>query len=157
MNQNQPRSLVFFRLLAVAHGIVGLIPLFLSVWFGGLVFGRVRVMPEHGVSMGWFMALALALLLPLAFGVWMLVLAFRLWRPVPRLAGQLFWTHLIVLLFGGFHCVLGIHAIRAAQRSTAAGGGLLSPLAFFPFLVGVPLVALALVSLVAASRLKRAR
>ena len=155
MNHSQPRSLVFFRLLAFAHGIVGLAPVLISLLVGGVLFGRIRVMPVSGSSIVWFLVLSMQLLLPVAFAAWMLVLAFRLWRPTPRLVGPLFWTHLIVLLFGGLQCVWGAYAFRAAERSTAAGGGLLSPVAFFPLLVGVPLVALALTSLVAASRLKR--
>ena len=38
----------------------------------------------------------------------------------------------------------------AAERSTARGGGLLSPSAFFPFFVGVALAAFALSSIAAA-------
>jgi hypothetical protein len=157
VNQNKPQSVILFRLLAIAHGIVGLLPLALSVLVGGLLSGGAWWMPARGFSAGWLLVVVIQLFLPLAWAAWLLVLAFRLWCPTARLVAPLRWTHLVVLLFGGLHCAWGFIAIRAAERSAAAGGGLLSPAAFIPLLLGVPLVALALLSLFAASRIARMR
>ena len=144
---NKRWSLVFFRFLAFAHGMVAFVPLLFNVFFGGLLAGGAWWMPVRGISVGWLLVIAFQLLLPLAWAAWFLVLAFRLWRPTPRLVAQLLWTHLIVLLLGGLHCYWGVHAIRAAERSAAAGGGLMGPIAFIPLILGVPLVVFALISL----------
>jgi len=157
MNQDNPRSLALFRLLALAHGLIGLGPLLFNLLLGGLMVGRIQLMPVTGVSIGWLLALTIQWLIPVAFGAWMLVLAVRLWRPTLALAGQLRRTHWLVLLFGGLHCVWGVYAVRAAERSTAAGGGLMGPVAVGPFLIGIPLVALAVTSLFAAGRIARLR
>ena len=158
MSENKPRSLVLFRFLAFAHGIAGLVLLLFYVFFIGAVFVNGGwVMPARGISFIGMLGIAVQMLMPLALGAWFLVLAFRLWRPAPPLAAQLRWTHWIFLLFGGLFCAWGFFAIEAAERSTAAGGGLLSPLAVMPFFVGAPLIALALVSLFAAQRIASGR
>jgi len=54
------------------------------------------------------------------------------------------------MLIGSLFIKWGFDAIAAAERSTARGGGLLSPAAFFPFLIGVPLLIFALCSIAAA-------
>lgn len=153
VKQNQPQSVILFRLLAIAHGIVGLLPLAFSVLVGGLLSGGSWWMPARGFSLEWLLVVTIQLFLPVTWAAWLLVLAFRLWCPSARLVLPLRCTHLVVLLFGGLHCAWGFIAVRAAERSAAAGGGLLSPAAFIPLLVGVPLVALALLSLFAASRI----
>jgi len=154
VNQNKPQSLTFFRLLALAHGIVGLVPLLFSLLVGGLLAGGRWLTPSSGVDvMAWLLVVAVQLLLPMAGAAWLLVLAWRLWRPTPRLATPLRWTHSFVLLLGGLHCAWGLFAIQASERSAAAGGGLLGPVAVIPLIIGVPLVVLALASLMAASRI----
>ena len=157
VSQNQPQSVIFFRLLALAHGIVGLLPLAFNLLVGGLLAGGAWWMPVRGFSVGWLLVIGVQLLLPMAWAAWLFVLAFRLCCPTPRLAAPLRGTHLVVLLLGGLHCAWGFIAIRAAERSAAAGDGLLSPVAFIPLLLGVPLVALALSSLFAASQIARLR
>jgi hypothetical protein len=153
VNQNKPQSLTFFRVLAVAHGVVGLIPLLFSLFVGGLLAGGRWWLPSSGASGAWLGVIAVQLLLPMAAAAWLFVLAWRLWRPTPRLATPLRWTHAMVLPLGGLHCVWGLFAIQAAGRSAAAGGGLLGPAAVLPLAIGVPLVDLALASFAAARRI----
>ena len=157
MSRNKQRSLLFFRLLAFAHGIVGLVPLLGHLLIGGLLAGGAWWMPAGGFSLRWLLVIAVQLLLPVAWAAWLLLLAFRLWRPTPLLAAQLRWTHLGILPLGGLLCTWGFFAMRAAERSTAAGGGLLSPVAVVPLFLGAPLIALALASFFAASRIARLR
>ena len=149
------RSRMFLRCLALAHVIVGLALLLFSVFIGRLFghgFSSVR-----GARVVWVLVLSFQIVMPVVGGVWMMVLGFRLWHPSPRLAMQLCWTHRICLFFGGLFCIYGVFALKAAERSTAAGGGLLSPVAFIPLIFGGPLVALAVASLVSASRLAGGR
>lgn len=153
MNQNKPQPLTFFRVLALAHGVVGLLPLLFSLFIGGLLAGGRWWTPSSGVSIAWLGVVSVQLLLPMAGAAWLLVLAWRLWHPTPRLAAPLRWTHSMVLLLGGLHCAWGLFAIQASERSAAAGGGLLGPVAVIPLIIGVPLVVLALASLMAASRI----
>ena len=80
----------------------------------------------------------------------MLVLARWLWSGYRRLRTELLATHSFLLLLGLLAIKWGFDAIDAAERSTAQGGGLLSPFAFFPFLIGVPLLVFALCSISAA-------
>jgi len=56
-------------------------------------------------------------------------------------------THGILLLVGFLSVITGIQSMRAAEISTAHGGGLLSPLAVVPLLLGVPVVLLAICSI----------
>ena len=80
----------------------------------------------------------------------MLVLARWLWSGHRRLRTALLATDSFVLLLGSLAIKWGFDAIAAAERSTAKGGGLLSPVAFFPFLIGVPLLVLAVCSIAVA-------
>ena len=155
MVADKSRSLLLFRLLALAHGTVGLGPLFFSLIAGGLLAGGSWLLPSGGAGLLWLLVVALQLVLPIAWAAWMLYLASRLWRPTPSLANLLRWTHAVVLLLGGLHLVFGFYAVRAAEKSAAAGGGLLSPVAYFPILVGAALVLLAGVSLVAAGQIRK--
>ena len=93
-----------------------------------------------------------------ALGVWMLVLARWLWNGHARLRSALLVTHGLLLLVGSLFVVFGLLAVAAAERSTARGGGLMSPLALLPFLYGLPLVLFALCSiLIAFARIPKHR
>ena len=87
---------------------------------------------------------------PAVLGVWMSILGRRLWSPASGLRTTLLWTHGILLVLGSLAVAVGIHAVEATELSTARGGGLLSPIAYFPLLFGVPVVILASFSLVVA-------
>jgi hypothetical protein len=95
-----------------------------------------------------FLGPTLTFPLQTALGAWMLVLARWLWTGHQRLRRALLVTHGFLLLFGSFLVIVGFYAVAAAESSTGRGGGLLSPLAFLPFLCGVPLVIFALCSIV---------
>ena len=89
--------------------------------------------------------------LPLAvLGVWMSILGRRLWMPGPQLRTTLLWTHGILLVLGSLVVVIGVYSVEAAEISSARGGGLLSPYAYLPLLFGVPVLVLAICSLVVA-------
>ncbi len=83
-----------------------------------------------------------------ALGLWLLVLARWLWAGERRLRVALLVTHGVLLLFGLLYIHIGLRAVAVAERSTARGGGLLSPIAGLPLLQGVPLTILALYSIV---------
>ena len=85
-----------------------------------------------------------------SLGFWMVVLGRWAWNLRPCLRLALLITHGVLLLPGTLAVVVGIYALRAAERSTAGGGGLLSPLAALPLVFGVPVLILALGSIVAA-------
>jgi hypothetical protein len=78
----------------------------------------------------------------------MLVLTRWLWAGHRRLRLALLGTHGFVLLLGSLYIGIGFLAVAAAERSTARGGGLLSPIAYLPFVHGVPLTIFALCSIV---------
>jgi hypothetical protein len=87
---------------------------------------------------------------PAALGGWMIILGRRLWSPEERLRATLLWTHGVLLVLGFLAVYAGIHAMEAAELSSRRGGGLLSPMALFPLLLGSPVVVLALLSLAVA-------
>lgn len=88
-----------------------------------------------------------------ALGAWMLVLAHWLRNGHPRLRSALLVTHGLLFLAGSCVIAIGFLAVAAAERSTASGGGLLSPVAILPFVYGVPLALFALGSLLAFARI----
>lgn len=139
------------RFLALSHFGGGLTLLLGAVWFVAALLG-VR---QPGTAGFWLVLLNLgfSFLGPLfimpqaALGLWMLVLALWLWAGQRRLRLALLATHGFVLLLGLLFIGIGFRAVAAAERSTAHGGGLLSPIAGLPFLQGVPLTTLALCSI----------
>jgi hypothetical protein len=80
----------------------------------------------------------------------MIVLGRWAWTLSPRLRLALLITHGVLLLPGTLAVVVGVYAMRAAERSTASGGGLLSPLAALPLAFGVAVLVLALCSIATA-------
>jgi hypothetical protein len=143
------------RLLALAHLGSGLLLLLGVAWAWAVVLG---VLPSStGVYVLVVLNPGFAILGPLlaslaksALGVWMLILARWLWNGHARLRSALFVTHGLLLLVGSLFIVFGFLAVAAAERSTARGGGLMSPVAFLPFLYGLPLVSFALWSILVA-------
>lgn len=94
------------------------------------------------------MVLGLLLTPVLALGaLWIVVLGVRLWRPSVRV-GVLVWrTYRVALVLAALLCVYGIYALRAAEQSAAAGGGLLGAFGLLPLATGVLLAGTAVVSL----------
>lgn len=151
------------RWLALAHLVFGLLLLLGVVWVGAVAVG---VLPSSTVlyalvvlNPGFAILGPLLASLPQsALGVWMLILARWLWNGHARLRSALLVTHGLLLLVGSLFIVFGFLAVAAAERSTARGGGLMSPVAFVPFLYGLPLVSFALCSiLIAFARIPRHR
>ena len=141
------------RFLALCHFGWGGVLLLVSGWFAVSAF---RILPYMSTGTLWtnlpntMLAAALNALPPGALGVWMGILGRRLWSPGARLRAMLLWTHGVLLALGSLAVFAGIHAVKAADRSSAHGGGLLSPIAYVPLLFGVPVVVLALCSLAVA-------
>ena len=83
-------------------------------------------------------------------GTWIVVLGNWMLTEHARLRTALIVTHGFLLLPGLLAVTLGGHSMRAASRSADQGGGLLSPVAVIPLAIGVPVVILALGSIVLA-------
>jgi hypothetical protein len=143
------------RWLALAHLGCGLLLLLGVAWVGAFALGvlpsptvfYVLVVLNPGFAI---LGPLLASLPQSALGVWMLVLARWLWNGHARLRRALFVTHGLLLLVGSLFIVFGFLAVASAERSTARGGGLMSPVAFLPVLYGLPLVLFALCSILIA-------
>jgi hypothetical protein len=143
------------RWLAAAHLAFGLLLLLgvacaaavaLGVLPGSTVRYAVLVL-NPGVAI---LGPVLAALPQSALGAWMLVLAHWLRNGHARLRSALLVTHGLLFLAGSCLIALGFLAVAAAERSTASGGGLLSPVAFLPFVYGLPLASFAFCSLLLA-------
>ena len=141
------------RCLALAHFAWGLLLLLIATRFA---VGMLRILPHLSSGTVWTnlpggLLLAAVYALPLAtLGCWMIVLGRWAWTVRPRLRRALLVTHGVLLLPGTLAVVVGVQAMRAAERSTARGGGLLSPLAALPLVFGGPVLILALCSIAAA-------
>ena len=141
------------RCLAVAHFAWGLVLVVIATCLG---IGMLRVLPHLSSGTVWtnlpgVLLMAAVYALPAgSLGLWMIVLGRWAWSLRPCLRLALLITHGVLLLPGTLAVVVGVYALRAAERSTAGGGGLLSPLAAVPLILGVPVLILALGSIVAA-------
>jgi hypothetical protein len=97
------------------------------------------------------MFLAIPMATPsLLAGGWLILLGCRIWhgtRPVRKL---LLVTHGILFVIGSLFVVIGFYAVRSAEISVARGGGLLSPIAWVPFIFGFIQLSLALPSIILA-------
>lgn len=144
------------RGLALAHFAWGLLLLSVATYFGA---SMLRVLPHLSSGTPWtnlpgVLLMAAVYSLPLgSFGLWMMVLGLWTWAMRPRVRLALLITHGLLLLPGTLAVVSGVLAMRAAERSSAGGGGLLSPLAALPVLFGAPILVLALCSITAALKM----
>ena len=141
------------RCLALVHFAWGLLLLAVAAFFGA---GMLRVLPHLSSGTVWTNlpgVLLMAAVYALPFGLlgfWMIVLGRWVWTLRPQLRRALLITHGVMLLIGTLAVVTGVHAMRAAERSTASGGGIMSPIAALPVVFGVPIVVLALCSIAVA-------
>ena len=124
-------NLTPFRILAVAHIIVGLLLLPLTLIFGLLLTPVLLPGP-----------------------VWVVVLGVRLWRPSGRVRILLRRTHFVGVTVAAPLCAYGVLALQAAERSAAAGGGLMGAIGLIPLGLGVLLGGTGLTSIWLARRLK---
>ena len=144
------------RCLALAHFAWGLLLLLIATHFG---VGMFRILPHLSSGTVWtnlprVLLLAAVYALPLGtLGFWMIVLGRWAWTIRPRLRLALLVTHGVLLLPGTLAVVVGVHAMRAAERSAARGGGLLSPIAAYPLVFGVPVLVLGLCSIAVALKM----
>lgn len=141
------------RCLALCHFGWGSVLLLAAGWS---VHSALRILPHMSTGTIWTnlpAALVFGVtnaLPPAVLGVWMFILGRRLWSPGEQLRTTLLWTHGVLFALGALAVYFGIHSVEAMERSAARGGGLLGPLAYVPLLFGIPVVALAFLSLVAA-------
>lgn len=144
------------RSLALAHFVWGMLLVAGAALFA---ISALRVLPHMSTgsirtNLSGTLLFAATNCLPLvALGVWMFALGRWLGAGHSRLRIALLGTHAVSLVVGVIAVVVGVYSLGAAERSAAAGGGLLSPVAIIPLLYGVPATALALCSIAAALRL----
>jgi len=143
------------RCVALGHFAAGTLVLLAALWIAISVLGTLPYMSTGTL----FTNLPIALLLvatnslpAAALGVWIVVLGRRLWSGRGRLRRPLLWTHGVLLVLGLLAVAVGTYVVGAAERSSAHGGGLLSPAAYVPWLLGLPMILLALPSILVALR-----
>jgi len=133
------------RCLSLCHFAWGTILLLLAAW---ITFSAFRVLPY--MSSGSLLSnLPTAITWALThggpfwvLGIWMLVLGWRAWEGNAKLRRGLIVTHGFLLAPGLFAVIIGFYGMRHAL-----GGGLLSPIAAVPMLIGAPVLMLALFSI----------
>lgn len=79
--------------------------------------------------------------------IWLVILGNRLWLQKIQFRGAFRHTHIVLALFAALLIAVGLDAIGHAQQSTEAGGGLLSPVAYIPIMMGIPAGLLSIASL----------
>ena len=122
-----------FRILGVVHVIVGILLLPLTLFFGLLLAPVLLPGP-----------------------VWIVMLGIRLWRPSSRVGVLLRRTHCVGMTVAALLCVYGVFTLQAAERSAAAGGGLMGGFGLIPLGLGALLGCTAVTSLWLARRLTSA-
>ena len=141
------------RCLALLHYAWGLVLVVIAAFLG---LAALRQLPRltsgpASASLPGILLLAASYMLPLGLlGLWMIVLGRWAWTLRPGLRRALLVTHGVLLPPGALAVAAGLYAVRAAERSAARGGGLLSPLAAVPLAFGCPVLALAICSIMAA-------
>ena len=125
-----------FRILGAVHVMLSLLLLPLAMVFGFLL---------------------VPILLP--GPVWVVILGIRLWRPTECVRVLLRRTHFVGVVVAAVLCGYGVFALRAAERSAAersaaAGGGLLGAFGLIPLGLGALLGGTAATSLWLAHRLR---
>lgn len=141
------------RCLALAHFVWGGLLLLCGIFFG---VSMLRILPHLSSGSVWtnlpgvMLVAAIYALPPGSLGFWMLVLGRWTWTARQRLRLALLITHGLLLMLGTLAVVGGVHAMQAAERSTASGGGIMSPLAALPLLFGIPVLVLALCAIAVA-------
>jgi hypothetical protein len=136
--------------MALGHGAFGAVILALVGSYALRVltgFPQLLEDAPHTDPLRALLLLAVLTLAPAAFGAWMLFLARWLWTGHRGLRAALVLTNSLILLLAAALTMWGFDALAAAERSTARGGGLMSPLALLPFLLAVPLWVFSLTSL----------
>jgi hypothetical protein len=141
------------RCLALFHFAWGIVLIALATW---CVIAALMVLPHMSSGTIWSnlpMSLSIAAwqsFLPGTLGTWMMIIGYRAWKLHAGLRKTLLTSHGILLGPGLFATIVGVFAVRAAEISSSRGGGLLSPIAFVPLAIGVPMIVLAAVSVVMA-------
>ena len=79
--------------------------------------------------------------------IWLAILGIRLWLQKIQFRGAFRYTHIALALFAALLIAMGLDAISHAQQSAEAGGGLLSPVAYIPIVMGIPAGLLSIASL----------
>ena len=140
------------RFLIFSHIWCGLPLLVGALWQGLLVLGApVPYLPSNPWLIplwGRFPFFWILTILPrAAFGVWLLLLAYWVYRGVGRLRMALLLTQVLILLHGALFLETGFRML-AWQRIHLHRIELSDPLTLLPFLYGGPMVIFALYSIV---------
>ena len=144
------------RFVAIGHVGWGALLLLAAGWFAVSAFRTLPYMSGGTRDLPAVMIVAAMNALPLAaLGAWMLVLGRGLWSGRRGLRAPLLWTHGLLAVLGALSLALGVYAVGAAARSSGRGGGLLAPIAILPLLFGVPMVLLALSTIIVAWKEER--
>ena len=83
-------------------------------------------------------------------------LTWELWRPARRVGVLLRRTHFVGATVAALLCAYGVFALQAAERSAAAGGGIMGAFGLIPLGLGILLGGTAVTSLWLARRLTSA-
>jgi hypothetical protein len=141
------------RWVAIGHVGWGMLLLLAAGWFTVSAFRTLPYMSAGARDLPAVLMVAAMNALPLAaLGAWMLILGRGLWSGRRDLRAPLLWTHGVLAALGALSVAVGVYALGAAERSSARGGGLLAPIAILPLLFGVPVVLLALSTIIVARK-----
>ena len=141
------------RGMAVGHFVWGLIFVLFAAYVTYSAFAVLAYMSSGNIWSKLAAAMFVTIQHSLPFvllGGWILILGRRTWNGAQPVRKVLLVTHGILFVIGSLSVVMGIYAIRDAEASIARGGGLLSPIAWVPLILGFLLVALALPSIIIA-------
>ena len=116
--------LTFLRILGVAHIVVAIVLLPVTMFLG--FSSALIVIPGL---------------------IWLIMLGLRLWRPNTKLRMALRNTHLVLAPFAILLVVYGFYALSRAEESADAGGGLLGAAGLIPIVIGLLAGSLSITSL----------
>jgi len=145
-------SLWIFKFLSICHFGWGVALLLVAVWpFVGQVITLKYLYMTSGKIWSHlpasFIVAAMSSFPFAILGLWMIFLSRRMWTSHFRLRTTIIWTHSILFIFGSMAMIAGLQMVKASELSSSQGGGIMSPLAWIPFLLSIPVVILASFSL----------
>lgn len=140
------------KFLSMCHFGWGVVLLLVAVW---PIVGQVITLKYLHMTSGKILShlpasfiVAAMSAFPFVFlGVWMIFLSRRMWTSHFRLRTTILWTHSILFIFGSIAMIAGLQMIKASELSSSLGGGIMSPVAWIPLLLSIPVVMLASFSL----------
>ena len=135
------------RILAFVHFLYAIVLFSGALWLAvsafkiipymtcGTVFTNIPNALFIGFTQGAPLILAALLFSAAGWGIWS-----HYWL----IKKYLLWFHGLSIIFSAGLIIIGIHAVKAAEASCAKGGGILSPIAWVPIIIGVPIMSIAI-------------